>query len=334
MKFLVSVPMQNTFEGMAVVATGSGLDWKAAQIQMTSLLEDAKRNVSFENVELKVLSVGQDAPATKDKLVFGSPKATRLWIDTKPYAGSRFVSALATIVQEIRSETNAILGYVVVFPDGRVLKVAANDLLNYCETAKLQGRNAVQNMQYVQATSTKSAHLKNYEGRTVPVYVQHRKAVNAEKSVASVPKAPEAVEVPTPSKASAASVFTPEQLEVLGRGKKEGLDYKVYANPAYGPKHMDAIRNVLKHKKDPSLLLDPAMPAHLVQLYGFDLANGADIRPYYNTAYTLKQATQVKLGVIRGLDVSKYASPTTEGDEMEQLRVRMDADMWSGITND
>ncbi len=333
MKFLVSVPMGNKLDGMAVVATGSGLDWKASQILMTSLLEDGKKNVRFENVELKVLSAGQPAPTTKDKLVFGSEKATRLWVDTKPYAANRFTTGLATVVQEIRSESNAVLGYVVVFPDGRVLKVAAHDLYSFCENAKAQGRNAIQNMQYVGANGSTAPHLKNYEGRTIPVYIQHRKAVNAEKSTAVVPKAPEAVKV-EPEKPSAASVFTPEQLEVLGRGKKEGVNIKVYANPAYKPKHMNAIRNILVHKKDPTLLLDPNMSEDLVALYGFDLANGADIRPYYNTSYTLKQATQVKLGVIRGLDVSKYASPSIDGDEMEQLRVRMDADMWSGISND
>lgn len=323
MKFLVSVPLSTKLEGTAVVATGSGLDWKASQILVTSLLEDAKKSVRFENVELKVLSVGQATP--KDKLVFGSEKATRLWVDTKPCASSRFTSGLATVVQEIRAETKVVLGYIVVFPDGRVLKVAAHDLYSFCENAKSQGRNAIQNMQYVGSNGSTAAHLKNYEGRTIPVYIQHRKAVNAEKATAVVPetgKAPEIV------KNVASSSFTPEQLAVIGRGKKEGVDYISYAKPAYDYKHMDAIRNVLLNKKDASLLLVPELPEPLVNLYGYDLANGADIRPYYNVDYTLKQAIQVKLGVIRGLDVSKYASITTDGDEMEQLRVRMDADMW------
>ena len=326
MKFLISAPA-NQPDGMAVVATGEGLDWKASQVPLSHLMQEARSNVRYENVELKVLSAKGADP--KIKLVYGQPNQPRLGIDTRPYASSRFTTGLAVVLQEIRTNANAILGYVVAFPDGRILKVAVSDLYNYCENARLQGRNAIQNMQYVSASGGTAPHLKNYEGRTVPVYIQHRRAVNAEKT-AVTPKAPEAVAVP--EKPTASSVFTPEQLEVLGRGKQEGVDIRVYANPAYTPKHMDVIRAILVAKKDPTLILDPNMPEHLIGFYGYDLANGADIRPYYNLAYTLKQATQVKLGVIRGLDVSTYASPTTDGDEMEQIRVRMDADMWSGIT--
>lgn len=332
MKFLVSLPVTTKLEDTALVATGSGLNWNVAPVLMTSLLEDAKRNVRFENVELRVLSAGQTLPNAKGKLIFGNEKATRLWVDTKPYAPSRFISGLVTILQEIRNEEDKVLGYVVALPDGRVLKVAAVDLYRMCAKAQAAGRYAVQNMKYVPDDASRK--LWNYEGRTVPVYIHRRKPVNVEKTPSLAPKAPEAVTVPELDKPSAATVFTPEQLEVLGRGKKEGVNIRVYANPAYSAKHMDIIRHVLVNKKDPSLLLDPKLPYELVAFYGFDLANGADVRAYYNPAYTVKQATQVKLGVIRGLDVSKYASPTTDGDEMEQIRVRMDADMWSGITND
>lgn len=326
MKFLISVPASNVPDGLAVVATGSGLEWKVAQVPMTFLMEEARKNARYENAELKVLSANQKPPVGA-KLVFGQPKTARLWVDTKPYAASRFTSGLATVLQEIRNEADDVLGYVVAFPDGRVLRVAALDLYKYCEMARKRDTYAVQNMKYVPENETRK--LVNFEGRTVPVYIYRRRAVNAEKAVAA-PKAPEAV--PVPEKPTAQSVFTPEQLEVLGRGKQEGVDIRVYANPAYSPKHMDVIRNILVHKKDPSLLLNPKLPEHLVSFYGHDIVSGADIRPYFNPAYTVKQAMQVKLGVIRGLDVSVYASPTTDGDEMEQIRVRMDADMWSGIT--
>lgn len=328
MKFLISVPASNLLDGLAVVATGSGLKWKVSQVPMTFLMEEARKNARYENAELKVLSANLKAPAGA-KLVFGQPKTARLWIDTKPYAAYRFVSGLAVILQEIQNEAGGVLGYVLAFPDGRCLRVAAADVYTYCENARLLGRPAIQNMQYVSTANGTASHLKNYEGRTVPVYIHRRRAVNAEKAGAA-PKAPEAV--PVPEKPTAQTVFTPEQLEVLGRGKQEGVDIRVYANPAYSPKHMDVIRNILVHKKDPSLLLNPKLPEHLVSFYGHDIVSGADIRPYFNPAYTVKQAMQVKLGVIRGLDVSVYASPTTDGDEMEQIRVRMDADMWSGIT--
>lgn len=131
---------------------------------------------------------------------------------------------------------------------------------------------------------------------------------------------------------TASSVFTPEQLEVLGKGKAEGLDIRVYANPALSAKHMDTIRKVLSAGKNPLLILDPELSPELVSLYGSDLAQGANIRPYFNKKYTLKQAVQVKLGIIRGLDVSQYADPSIDGDEMEQRRVRLNADMWSDIT--
>ena len=80
MKFLISVPASNVPDGLAVVATGSGLKWKVSQVPMTFLMEEARKNARYENAELKVLSANQKPPVGA-KLVFGKPKTARLWID-------------------------------------------------------------------------------------------------------------------------------------------------------------------------------------------------------------------------------------------------------------
>ena len=53
MKFLISAPA-NQPDGMAVVATGEGLDWKASQVPLSHLMQEARSNVRYENVELRV----------------------------------------------------------------------------------------------------------------------------------------------------------------------------------------------------------------------------------------------------------------------------------------
>lgn len=334
MFFLIQAPNDKARpnELVALVARGEGLSWVVSALPLANLFDYAKSNTHFENVELKLL-YGNQKPTANDPLIYGYEGKTRLWIDTKPMASARltpykdpkrFISQLAVILQEVRSSAGTTLGYVVAFPDQRVLRIAVNDILKYCESARVQGKSAVQNMQYVPANGQTTAHLKNYEGRTVPVYIQERKAVNAEAKTLPAPK---------PVASAASSVFTPEQLEVLGKGKAEGLDIRVYANPALSPKHMNTIRKILLAGKDPLLVLDPELAPELVSLYGSDLAQGANIRPYFNKKYTLKQAVQVKLGTIRGLDISQYADPSVDGDEMEQRRVRLDADTWNNILN-
>jgi len=77
MKFLISVPASNLLDGLAVVATGSGLKWKVSQVPMTFLMEEARKNVRYENAELKVLSANQKPPVGA-KLVFGAENSSSL----------------------------------------------------------------------------------------------------------------------------------------------------------------------------------------------------------------------------------------------------------------
>lgn len=324
MLYLIYAPTTSDLDARAIIASGSGLDWSVESIPRDRLRHYALQKAKFENVQVKLLSGNEKAPNQKDKLIYSEEGQTRIWIDTAPMSSSRLTSHLAVVVQEIQTEAGFAIGYVVVFPDGRVLRVAADDFLKYCETARVRGKLALQNMQYVSANGSTAAHLKNYENRLVPRFILRRAPANAE----IAPHAPE----PAPSSENKpSSAFTAAQLKVLARGKKEGVDIRVYANPAFSPKRMDIIRKVLLQHKNPTPLLDLTLPEDLMVFYGLDLTQGADIRAYFNKAYTVKQAIQVKLGFIRGLDVSQYADPAVDADEMEQRRVRLDADMWSGI---
>lgn len=162
MRFLIQVPTKKTLDGMAVIATGSGLDWSVSQIPMETLLTE--KGVTYENAELRVLSAR--APQPKSGLIYDK----KLWIDTRPYASSRFTKGYAVVLQDIRDAQDNSVGYVVALPDGQVARVKTEELLGYCEAARAKGEYFVQNMQYVGRNNLKASHLKNYEGKTVPIY--------------------------------------------------------------------------------------------------------------------------------------------------------------------
>lgn len=162
MRFLIKVPAKKTLDGMAVIATGSGLDWSVSQIPMEQLL--VEKGVTYENAEVRVLSA--NAPKPKTGLIYGD----KLWIDTTPYASSRFTKGYAVVLQDIRDAQDNSVGYVVALPNGQVARVKTEELLNYCEAARAKGEYFVQNMQYVGRNKLKAPHLKNFEGKTVPIY--------------------------------------------------------------------------------------------------------------------------------------------------------------------
>lgn len=162
MRFLIKVPAKKTLDGMAVIATGSGLDWSVSQIPMEQLL--VEKGVTYENAEVRVLSA--NAPKPKTGLIYGD----KLWIDTAPYASSRFTKGYVVVLQDIRDAQDNSVAYVVALPNGQVARVKTEELLNYCEAAKAKGEHFVQNMQYVGRYNLKAPHLKNFEGKTVPIY--------------------------------------------------------------------------------------------------------------------------------------------------------------------
>jgi hypothetical protein len=305
----------------AVIAEGEGLSWNVRTVagdELVRLVDD-----DFENATLKAWHKGDRKP---DKGFYKFASGC-LVIDTGSIAVSRFDSALCVAVTEIWGAAEKTLGYVFAFPDGRVLKVSLCDALKFCEQTARQGKAAVQNMQYVGRSGSADAFLRNYPGYLVPIHTLRRAAVNAETA-----RADPAVKYSALAKMDAkraAEVFTPEHLEVLGRGKSQGVDIRVYANPAFSPVRMHAVRRVLAAHKSPARLLDPKLSDEMARAYSFELESGADIRAYFNTAYDHRQMVQVKLGVISGIDVSEYADPSVSADEMEQRRVRLSADMWS-----
>jgi hypothetical protein len=332
MKFVLRLPQKDErapflYTPMLLVE-GHDLLWSVHKTDVDGLIHMITRHEECGNATLSLLRTGASTETVKGE-IYGNPSGTRLCIDTGSIALARFETALCVAVTEIQSASQQTLGYVLAFPDGTVRKVSLGDVITYCRNVRKRGGIAVQNMQFVGASAGASPHLKNYPGYSIPIYTVQRAAVNAEGMRVSSPARTEPPSLA--EKPGAEQVFTPEQLEVLGRGKNEGLDIRVYANPAYSPLRMNAVRRVLLAGKSPAFILDPKLSDEMAVVYSLEITSNADIRPYYNTAYDHRQMTQVKLGVIRGLDVSKYADPSISADEMEQRRVRMDADAWSKI---
>jgi hypothetical protein len=326
MNFLVRVPASGNDTGVVVMATGSGVDWKVKRGTIADLYNLAKNNARVENAELRLLHGANQPPAPVNNKLIYSANGHRFWVDTSPMAGTRFTANLTVVVQEVRTKSDVLIGYVVVAPDLTVKQVKVADLLAHCERERAAGRNAVQNMQYVSGSGSTAAHLKNFEGRTVPVYVWETKAVNAQV------EAP-AVAVPDETQAEsnvqrAADIFSQTQLQVLDKGRTAGIDFKRYADPEYTPEHMNAIRRVLTAGKEPGLLFTKGIPNELLPIYAGDLILGIEIAPYFNLRYNAQQATQVKLGVMDNLEVSLYSDPAIDGNEMEQRRVRLKTKVW------
>ncbi|MEM4385784.1 MAG: hypothetical protein QXD03_04480 [Candidatus Anstonellales archaeon] len=239
---------------------------------------------------------------------------------------SRFnngVNRPLVVISEILVEgTNEVKGYKVASYDGVVKNIMLKDLIAYCRDIVSKGGVPLQNAQYVSATEGQRDFIRSYPGAEfIKEYIPLRKNPHAEA----------AIDKKVDNKSNTTNledIFTPEQLEQLKLGKKNGVDIKVYANPKFTPEQMKFIRECLEEGINAKLFADPAYSIEVMMFLRGELKYGYDIRPYLNPKYTLEQLMEISIGIIAGVDISKFADPKLTPKEMFEIRIKLEKEMW------
>jgi len=247
-------------------------------------------------------------------------------------AGSldRFVNNVnhpLVIIAELVDDKNNVLGYKVADYNGEVRNVKLQQLLDHCKVITKKGGIPIQNGVYIPDNKDKKAYIRSYDTSTfiTEVITRQNTQYNNNQHKVDTVKNEEAL-------SRLEEIFTPEQINELRLGKKNGIDIRVYANPKLSSKQMRALREGLEAGVDVSIVADPAYGEDQMAFIIMNLKLGENVIPYANPAFNLGQMGVISGGIKAGLDVSKYADPKFSIEEMTEIRLRLELKIWKSYT--
>lgn len=226
------------------------------------------------------------------------------------------------ILSQIQNDDGKLIGYKIANYDGNVKNVVLKEMIAYGNRSTRDGDTPVQNAIFVPAEEDRAAHFKSYPNCNFIVEViksnknthTQVKRVNTQQNKKTLSRLEE--------------IYNPDQIRQLKIGKQEGVDIKIYANPALSAEQMAVLRGGLNHKVNVRPLAFPEFDVVLMSLYIDDLENGLDIRKYLNPKYSLEQLAQLSLAAEEGLDLSKMSNPKLSATEMSEIRERLERNIW------
>lgn len=234
------------------------------------------------------------------------------------------------ILNVIKDKNGNVLGYTVL--DTNNYKVANIQLKKALEIAELfskHGLKAYQNAIYVPGSADKRAHIKGHMCSfdeviiTTPKKNRVNKVTQSRESVEAASKA-------VKNKNSEESPFNKDQLKVLKAASIKGLAYKKIANPKLSAEQMKILMEIEEAGFDCRYLADPDFKVDALKFYKVEVKNGADIRPYIDKRFNAAQLMQISDGVELGIDYKQYMNPDIDGVEMEEIKTRLQTEMWKG----
>lgn len=226
------------------------------------------------------------------------------------------------IISQIVSDDNKLLGYKVANYDGNVKNVAIKEMIAYGNRISKAGKVPVQNAIFVPQESDKKAHYKAYPNTKFIVEVintnknkyTEKRRVNTSESEKNLSKLDE--------------IYTKEQIIQLKTGKKNGVDIRIFANPALSAKQMEVLRGALEQGLNVRPIAFPDFSVDAMKYYILDIKNGLDIRQYINPKYNVGQLSELSLASELGLDLNKMANPKLSAEEMAEIRERLENKIW------
>lgn len=214
------------------------------------------------------------------------------------------------------------IGYKVANYEGKVTNIRIKELEAYGERMSRNGVIPVQNAIWVPASEDKKGYFKPYvENQFLKIVVP-----KSENKYTEVKK----VDTDKNSKAlkSIEDIFSKEQIAELTLGKRNGVNIKIYANPALSAKQMSIIRLGLEDGVKANLVAFPQFKEDAMQFYMDDLRDNMDITKYLNPQYSLAQISELSLGHASGIDISKFANPKIPAKDMAEIRERLERGIW------
>lgn len=226
------------------------------------------------------------------------------------------------ILSQIVDNNKNVLGYKVANYAGGVKNTSIKDMIAYGNRVTKQGGVPIQNAIFVSADESKKAHYKAYPDcrfiEEVLVKKENKytevKRVNTNQNAKTLTKLED--------------LYNKEQIAQLRLGKSEGLDIRVYANPAISAESMYELRMGMKAGVNVRPLAHPDFKPEAIKFYITELKDGIDIRQFLNPKYDLGQIASLSLAVDLGLDISKMANPKLKAVEMDEIRERLERGIW------
>jgi hypothetical protein len=244
----------------------------------------------------------------------GSAGALSRFEDTehKPYV----------IISQITSDDGKLLGYKVANYEGGVKNITIKEMIAYGNRVSKAGKVPVQNAIFVQADADKKAHYKSYPNCNflIEVIVQNKNKYSEKKRVNI------AENNKTLSRLD--EVYSQEQIKQLKLGKQNGVDIRIFANPALTATQMEVLRKGLEKKVNVRPFAFPEFDQLLMRYYISDATAGVDVYKYVNPKYNMGQVAELSLAVEEGLDISKMANPKLQPTEMAEIRERLEKKIW------
>lgn len=244
-------------------------------------------------------------------------------------------SRTKVIIAEIRiKEDNRLIGYTIADKFGNVGNRKVEQTVDWCRqfTNKAKQLNSkavpIQNYMYQSGNVDRSEALKSYDRDKVLVWYRiGGKLTNIKRATVDIKKNTE-----NSSIKSLTEIYTTEQIMELKKGKDEGLNFRLYANPELSAEQMGALREALEAGVNPRPYAGPEFSVEAMQAYTIELKAGIDISKYVNPRYSAPQIIAVGTGVLDGIDISRIADPDKSVLEMDRIRVALAVKLWD--TND
>jgi hypothetical protein len=227
------------------------------------------------------------------------------------------------IISQLVNSDGKLIGYKVADYNGGVKNIRIKEVIAYGARATKQGCIPVQNAIFVPATkdsdgTVKSAHYKSYPGCN---FIEERIVVNRNTD-ADTRRVSTNKNEKTLNKLE--EIYTKEQIEQLKIGKKNGVDIRIYANPALSAEQMAALRNGLQQKVNVRPFAFPEYTVECMKYYTMEAKYGMDIRKYLSPKYSIAQIAELSIAVNEGLDVSKMSDPSLSVRKMQERRIRLE----------
>lgn len=226
------------------------------------------------------------------------------------------------IISQITDGHDKTLGYKVADYNGNVTNIVLKEMLAYGNRMTKANKIPVQNAIFVPADGDKREHYKSYPNCRFIIEVlkvnKNKYAENKRVAIKQNEKKLSRLE----------EIYTKEQIIELKTGKANGVDIRIFANPALSPKQMNILRRGLERGLNVKPLAFPEFNEMSMRYYIEDLANGMDIKKYLNPQYNIEQISELSLAVEQGLDISKMANPKNSANTMAEIRERLENNIW------
>lgn len=230
------------------------------------------------------------------------------------------------ILSQIVDDNNKVLGYRVANYDGNVKSIPLKEFLSFGIRMHKENSIPVQNAIFVPSDGDKKPYFKTYPNSSfiTEVLVRQKnkhsevKRVNTSQQGKTLNKLDE--------------IYTAEQIFELKTGKANGVDIRVFANPALSHKQMKLLREAMQKKLNVRMLAFPEFGEMEMSYYISDLEDGLDIRNYLSPKYNCGQIAELSLATELGLDIRKMSNPKLDANEMAEIRERLEHGIWKDET--